>query len=117
MRRRYFAPLANEYRKAGDLSAAIALCRQELAKQPSHMSGYIVLGQALYESSQLDEARGAFEKAVALDPENLRGLRAAVRKTIGEMRLRKRARSRPIPRASARTRTSRPAVRPVRRAG
>jgi tetratricopeptide (TPR) repeat protein len=73
--RRYFAPLANEYRKAGDLSAAIALCRQQLAKQPAHMSGYIVLGQALYESTQLDDARAAFEKALALDPENLIALR------------------------------------------
>jgi hypothetical protein len=36
--RRYFAPLANEYRKAGDLSQAIALCREHLPKQPGHMS-------------------------------------------------------------------------------
>ena len=69
--RRYFAPLANELRKAGDLSQAIALCREHLPKQPGHMSGYIVFGQALYESGQLDEARSVFEQALALDPENL----------------------------------------------
>ena len=36
--RRYFAPLANELRKAGDLTQAIALCREHLPKQPGHMA-------------------------------------------------------------------------------
>ncbi|MCC6243581.1 MAG: tetratricopeptide repeat protein [Gemmatimonadaceae bacterium] len=69
--RRYFAPLANEYRKAGDLLQAIGLCREHLPKQPGHMSGYIVFGQALYESGELVEAQSVFEQALALDPENL----------------------------------------------
>jgi tetratricopeptide (TPR) repeat protein len=73
--RRYFAPLANEYRKAGDLAQAIALCREYLPKQPGHMSGHIVFGQALYEAGELDEARSVFESALALDPENLIALR------------------------------------------
>lgn len=73
--RRYFAPLANELRKAGELSQAIALCREHLPKQPGHMSGYIVFGQALYEGGELSEARGVFEQALALDPENLIALR------------------------------------------
>lgn len=69
--RRYFAPLANELRKAGELTQAIALCRDHLPKQPGHMSGYIVFGQALFEVGELDEARSVFEQALALDPENL----------------------------------------------
>lgn len=69
--RRYFAPLANELRKAGELTQAIALCREHLPKQPGHMSGYIVFGQALYESAELDESRVVFEQALSLDPENL----------------------------------------------
>ncbi len=73
--RRYFAPLANEYRKAGDLPQAIALCREHLPKQPGHMSGYIVFGQALFEAGELAEARGVFEQALDLDPENLIALR------------------------------------------
>ena len=73
--RRYFAPLANELRKAGELAEAISLCREHLPKQPGHMSGHIVFGQALYESGELDEARSVFEAALALDPENLIALR------------------------------------------
>ena len=73
--RRYFAPLANEYRKAGDLAQAIAISRQHLADQPGHMSGHIVFGQALFENKDYAEARSVFEAALALDPENLIALR------------------------------------------
>lgn len=73
--RRYFAPLANEYRKQGDVAQAIALCRTHLPNQPGHISGHIVLAQALYESRELVESRHAFELALDLDPENLIALR------------------------------------------
>ena len=73
--RRYFAPLANEYRKLGDVDQAIALCREHLADQPGHMSGHIVYGQALFEKGDLVEAQRTFEAALALDPENLIALR------------------------------------------
>lgn len=73
--RRYFAPLANEYRKAGDIDQAISICKEYLPQQPGHMSGHIVYGQALYEARQYEEARTVFETALALDPENLIALR------------------------------------------
>ncbi len=73
--RRYFAPLANEFRKAGDVSQAILICEEFLPAQPGHMSGHIVYGQALYESNRLDEARATFETALDLDPENVIALR------------------------------------------
>ncbi|HET9796670.1 MAG TPA: tetratricopeptide repeat protein [Gemmatimonadaceae bacterium] len=73
--RRYFAPLANEYRKMGDLERAIYICEQFLPQQPGHMSGHIVYGQALFESGRIDDARGVFETALSLDPENLIALR------------------------------------------
>jgi tetratricopeptide (TPR) repeat protein len=73
--RRYFAPLANEYRKAGDPEQAIAICRAHLAQQPGHMSGHVVYGQALFDAGRIDEARGVFQQALALDPENLIVLR------------------------------------------
>ena len=73
--RRYFAPLANEHRKSGDLDQAIALCRAHLPQQPAHISGHIVLAQALFEAGSLDEARENFHSALGLDPENLIALR------------------------------------------
>src|SRR5476649_906185 len=73
--RRYFAPLANEFRKAGDIDQAIVICEEFLPQQPGHMSGHIVYGQALYEAGQLPESRAVFETALALDPENLIALR------------------------------------------
>lgn len=68
--RRYFAPLANEYRKAGDPEQAIAICRAHLAQQPGHMSGHVVYGQALYDAQRIAESRTVFEKALSLDPDN-----------------------------------------------
>src|SRR5471030_2419717 len=73
--RRYFAPLANEFRKAGDIDQAIVICEEFLPQQPGHMSGHIVYGQALYEAGRLPESRTVFETALALDPENLIALR------------------------------------------
>jgi tetratricopeptide (TPR) repeat protein len=73
--RRYFAPLANEFRKVGDLEQAILICETYLPQQPGHMSGHIVYGQALFESNRLDEAQGVFQTALSLDPENLIALR------------------------------------------
>jgi hypothetical protein len=73
--RRYFAPLANEFRKVGDLEQAILICEAYLPQQPGHMSGHIVYGQALFESGRLDEAQGVFQTALSLDPENLIALR------------------------------------------
>src|SRR5919202_151628 len=73
--RRYFAPLANEYRKVGDVEQAIAICRAYLPQQPGHMSGHIVFGQALFEARNFEEARTVFETALTLDPENLIALR------------------------------------------
>ena len=73
--RRFFASLANEYRKAGDLEQAITLCQTHLAEQPQNMNGHVVYGQALFEAGRYDEAKGTFEAALALDPENLIALR------------------------------------------
>ena len=73
--RRFFASLANEYRKAGDLEQAISLCQTHLAEQPSNMNGHVVYGQALFQAGRYDDAKVTFEAALTLDPENLIALR------------------------------------------
>ena len=74
--RRYFAPLANEYRKGGNPKRAIEICRAHLAQMPGHMSGQVVYGQSLFEGGEYEEARKVFEGALLLDPENLIALRS-----------------------------------------
>ncbi len=81
--RRYFAPLANEYRKAGNPHQAIAICRAHLSQLPGHMSGQIVYGQALFEGGEYEQAREVFENALAMDRENLVAL-----KHLGDLALR-----------------------------
>ncbi|MEO8945508.1 MAG: tetratricopeptide repeat protein [Gemmatimonadaceae bacterium] len=73
--KRYFAPLANEYRKAGQPDVAIELCRTYLPQQPTHMSGYIVYGQALHDAGHAEESAAVFKQALTLDPENIIALR------------------------------------------
>jgi tetratricopeptide (TPR) repeat protein len=80
--RRYFAPLANEYRKGGQPKRAIEICRAHLAQMPGHMSGQIVFGQSLYEAGEFDEAKEVFGRALSLDPENLIAIRS-----MGDMSL------------------------------
>src|SRR5262249_12952657 len=71
----YFAPLANEYRKAGDLPQAVFILEEHLPQQPGHISGHIVYGQALFELGRDEEAKRVFEAALSVDPENLIALR------------------------------------------
>ena len=80
--RRYFAPLANEYRKGGQPKRAIEICRAHLAQMPGHMSGQIVYGQSLYEAGEFQEAKEVFARALTLDPENLIAL-----KSLGDIAL------------------------------
>ncbi len=73
--RRFFAPLANEYRKSGLLDRALLLCQKHVPEQPENMNGLVVFGQTLFELGQHDAAREPFESALRLDPENLIALR------------------------------------------
>ena len=66
--RRYFAPLANALRQAGAFEEAVTMLRAQLAEYPDHLTGHVVLGQALFDTGALAESRVAFEIARALDP-------------------------------------------------
>src|SRR5690606_20813995 len=69
--RRFFAPLANEYRKSGFLDRALLLCQKHVPEQPENMNGLAVHGQTLFEMRQPEAARDPFEQALKLDPESL----------------------------------------------
>src|ERR1700730_9786707 len=72
---RFFAPLANEYRKSGDLDQAIFICETHLSEKQGTLNGHVVYGQALFDAGRLDESKRTFETALTFDPENLISLR------------------------------------------
>jgi tetratricopeptide (TPR) repeat protein len=73
---RYFVPLANAYRKNGDLEHAEALLREGLKHHPDYLSAHIVLGRCLADRGAISEAEEQFRLVVAGDPQNLVALRA-----------------------------------------
>lgn len=70
-----FAQLAEEYRRAGQCSESIDVCRAGLAVHPGYLSARVTLGRALLEIGALDEARRELEQVLRSAPENLAALR------------------------------------------
>ena len=73
---RYFVPLADRYRRRGDLDRAEALLREGLGRFPEYVSAYVVLGQTLADRGQADESVRVFRRVLSADPQNLVALRA-----------------------------------------
>lgn len=72
---RNFAPLADAYRKAGELDRAIELCRRGLQEHPDYISAQIVYGRCLIDKHDDPGAEQVFRRVLELDPENILGLR------------------------------------------
>ena len=72
---RNFAPLADAYRKAGELDRAIELCKSGLERHPDYVSAHIVYGRCLVDQRQDIAAGEVFQKVLTLDPENILALR------------------------------------------
>lgn len=81
---RFFVPLANAYRRAGDAQRAISLLRQGLERHPEYLSAHIVLGKVLAEEGEERAAEKEFEFVLSVDPQNLVALR-----TLGELAFRR----------------------------
>lgn len=77
---RYFVPLANAYRKLGDLDHAEELLREGLQQHPDYLSAHIVLGRCLADRGATPEAASEFQYVLSIDPQNLIALR-----TLGEL--------------------------------
>ena len=72
---RNFAPLADAYRKAGELDRAIELCQSGLERHPDYVSAHIVYGRCLIDMKNDAGAQQTFQKVLALDPENIIALK------------------------------------------
>ena len=70
-----FGALAEEYRRAGRLEDAVAVCRAGLERHPSYLSARVSLGRALQELGQPADARTEFEYVLSLAPDNLAAIR------------------------------------------
>jgi tetratricopeptide (TPR) repeat protein len=72
---RNFAPLADAYRKAGELDRALELCKAGLELHPDYVSAHIVYGRCLIDQKNDPGASDVFRKVLALDPENVLALK------------------------------------------
>lgn len=68
---RVFAPLAEAYRKNGNLHQALQICRQGLNLHPNFGGGWLQLAKIYSDQNEISKAIGALKKAVALAPENI----------------------------------------------
>ena len=68
---RFFAPLADCYRKLGRLEEAYRLCVDGLTRHPQYSTGFVILGKIHLDRGEEKEATTAFETVLSMDPENL----------------------------------------------
>lgn len=71
---RVFAPLADAYRRAGDLDQADELLREGLAGRSDFVPGHVVSGWVRRDQGDVVGAALAFRAALALDPKNTEAL-------------------------------------------
>lgn len=72
---RLFAPLADAYRKEGEIDRAIELCEKGLERHPSYASAHVILGKCFYDKGATERARSEFLRVIELDPENMVALK------------------------------------------
>ena len=71
-----FAQLAEEYRRAGQLSEAVDTCRAGLQTHPDYVSARVTLGRALLGLGRLDEAARELSRVLDIAPDHLAATRA-----------------------------------------
>lgn len=71
-----FAPLAEVYRKNGDIPRALELLGPGLERHPEYVPAHIVLGRCRLDLGELTDAEQAFSAVLALDGENVIALKA-----------------------------------------
>lgn len=76
---RAFAPLADAYRRAGELDEAAELIEEGVSRLPEYVPGHLVAARILRDRGDRTGAVAAYERVLELDPENLEALRGAAR--------------------------------------
>ena len=71
----WFAALAEEHRRAGDVELALQIVRNGLEKRSNYVSGHIVLARCLLDRGEDGEAQQALERVLELDGENVIALK------------------------------------------
>ncbi len=66
-----FAPLADAYRRHGNLKEALEVCKKGLQKHASYTLAQVVLGRILREQGKITEAADEFKMVLEIDPDNL----------------------------------------------
>ena len=72
---RIFAPLADAYRKNGDVDKAIELCEKGLEGYPDYASAHVILGKCFYDKGATERSRAEFNRVIEIDPENMVALK------------------------------------------
>jgi len=72
---RLFAPLADAYRKNGQLDEAIAILEEGIGKYPDYAIAHVILGKCYFDKGATERAKVEFEKVLELDPENMVALK------------------------------------------
>jgi tetratricopeptide (TPR) repeat protein len=83
---RAFAPLADAYRRKGDLAEAESLLLDGLGRLPDFATGRLVAALVRREQGRLEEAMSELDRLLELDPRNVMGLveRAGVSARLGD---------------------------------
>ena len=71
----WFAALAEEYRRAGDLELALQIVREGLEERSNYVSGHIVLARCLLDKEEDAETQQVLERVLELDAENVIALK------------------------------------------
>ena len=74
-----FAPLADAYRRAGDVKQALELLGDGMDRHPEFTPGHVVAARLYVEQGLFTEAEIAARRVLDLDPENVDALRSLVR--------------------------------------
>jgi tetratricopeptide (TPR) repeat protein len=76
---RAFAPLADAYRRAGEVQQAVRVLNSGLARHPNFVPGHVVAARLYVEQGLSEEAQIAARNALDLDADNVSALRSLLR--------------------------------------